>query len=45
MNEDGHAVDIKKLEKQLHLINIEILRLKKENLNYSVHARQTQKSF
>jgi hypothetical protein len=37
-------VDINKIQKQLNLMSIEMLRLKKENLNYSLHARQTQKS-
>jgi hypothetical protein len=44
LNEEGRGFDITKIQKQINFINIEVIKLKKDTLNYNLHARQNAKT-
>lgn len=44
VNEEGKSLDLTKVTRQISLMNQELTRLKKESLNYNLHARQNAKT-
>jgi hypothetical protein len=44
VTDSGKSIDINKINKHLNFLSMEVLKLKKESMNYNLHAKQTQKT-